>query len=68
MGAGGAADRFHQAQLVVAREVMDRQATPGRVGVLGPAHHSLHEIAMVEIDLERRLREIGVGELERRLR
>src|SRR5262249_34866543 len=47
---------------------MDRQAAPGGVGMFGPAHHGLHEIAMVEIDLERRAREIGGSELERRLR
>jgi hypothetical protein len=47
---------------------MDRQAAPGRVGMFGPAHHGIHEIAMVEIDFERRSREIGGGELECRLR
>jgi len=36
--------------------------------MLGPAHHGFHEIAMVDIDFERRSREIGGGELERRLR
>src|SRR5206468_9744854 len=53
-GAGGAADRLHQPQLVVARQVMDRQAAPRGVGMFGPAHHGVDEIAMVEIDLERR--------------
>src|SRR5438876_9682964 len=67
-GAGGAADRLHQPQLVVAREVMDRQAAPRGVGMFGPAHHGVDEIAMVEIDLERGARETGGGELERRLR
>jgi hypothetical protein len=35
-GTGGAADCLHQAKLVLGREVMDRQAAPGRVGRLGP--------------------------------
>ena len=34
-GADGAADCLHQAQLVLGREVMDREAAPGRVGMLG---------------------------------
>ncbi len=67
-GADGAADRLHQAQLVVGRQVMDRQAAPGRVGMLRPAHHGLDEIAVVEVDLERHAGEIGGGKLERRLR
>src|SRR5262249_4883220 len=49
---GGAADRLHQAQLVVGRLVMDRQAAPGRVGMLWSAHHGFYEIAVVEFDLE----------------
>jgi hypothetical protein len=36
--------------------------------MFGPAHHGVDEIAMVEIDLEWGVREIGGGELERRLR
>ena len=64
----GAADRLHQAKLVVGREVMDRQAAPGRVRVLGPAHHGGDEIAVVEIDLERQPGEIGGGEFEGGLR
>jgi hypothetical protein len=46
------ADRLHQAQLVVGRQVMDRQAALGRVGMLRPAHHGFDEIAVVEFDLE----------------
>jgi hypothetical protein len=47
---------------------MDRQAAPGRIGMLGPAQHGLHEIAVVEIDLEGYLGEIGGSELKGCLR
>jgi hypothetical protein len=46
------------------RQVMDRQAAPGRVGMLRPAHHGFYEIAVVEIDLEWQLDEIGCGEIK----
>ena len=47
---------------------MDRQAAPGRIGMLGPAQHGLHEIAVVEIDLEWEPGEIGRGEIKGCLR
>src|SRR4051794_34896205 len=58
-GADGAADCLHQAELVLGREVMDRQAAPGRIGMLRPPHHGLDEIAVIEIDFERESRKIG---------
>jgi hypothetical protein len=67
-GTCGAADRLHQVQLVVGRQVMDRQAAPGRVGMLRPAQHGFDEIAVVEIDLEWQLGEIGSGEIKGCLR
>ena len=51
-------------QLVVGRQVMDRQAGPDRVGMLRPAHHRFYEIAVVEIDFEWQPGEIGSGEIE----
>src|SRR5215831_8686210 len=65
--AGGGVDHLHQSALVVGLQVMDRQAAPGRVGVLVPRQHGFDEIAVVEIDLERHCGEILGGELERRL-
>src|SRR3954454_15085811 len=62
---GVAADCLHQAQLVLGREVMDRQAAPGPVGMLRPPHHRLDEVAVIEIDFERQPGKIGGGELER---
>jgi hypothetical protein len=44
---------------------MDREAAPGRVGMLRPPHHGLDEIAVIEIDFEREPGKIGGGELER---
>jgi hypothetical protein len=67
-GTGGAADRLHQVQLVIGRQVMDRQAAPGRVGMLRPAQHGFDEIAVVEIDLKWQLGEIGSGEIKGCLR
>src|SRR6478609_9294465 len=64
-GTGGAADCLHQAQLVLGREMVDRQAAPGCVGMLRPSHHGLDEIAVIEIDFERQPGKIGGGELKR---
>ena len=64
-GTGGAADCLHQAKLVLGREVMDRQAAPGPVGMLRPPHHRLDEVAVIEIDFERQPGKIGGAELER---
>jgi hypothetical protein len=47
---------------------MNRQAAPGRVGMLGPAQHRFHKIAVVEIDGERHVAEVGRGEFEGWLR
>jgi hypothetical protein len=68
-GTGGAADRLHKAQLF-RRLTGDGSTgcTRSRRHAPPPAHHGFYEIAVVEIDLQWRLGEIGSGEIKGCLR
>jgi hypothetical protein len=60
-------DRLQQIELVLGREVMDRESAPGGIRWLGPLRQRGDEVAMVELDLEGNTFKVLRRELERGL-